>query len=103
MAERGIEPMSGKTVLVTGGTGGIGKATAAGLASLGARVGIVGRDRQRADAAAGDIRRETGAAAVSANAASTIAIEIAGAVVRAPRGVDLGWLADVLRAVKAAL
>lgn len=47
--------------------------------------------------------RETGAAAVSANAASTIAIEIAGAVVRAPRGVDLGWLADVLRAVKAAL
>jgi retinol dehydrogenase 14 len=64
MAERGIGPMSGKTVLVTGGTGGIGKATAAGLASLGARVGIVGRDRQRADAAAADIRRETDASAV---------------------------------------
>ena len=32
-------------MLVTGGTGGIGLATAAGLAGLGARVGIVGRDR----------------------------------------------------------
>ena len=31
-----------------------------------------------------------------------ITIEIAGAVVRAERGVDLGWLRDVLRAVKAA-
>ncbi len=46
--------------------------------------------------------REPGAAGVSANEAA-IVIEIAGAVVRAQRGVDLGWLADVLRAVKAAL
>jgi retinol dehydrogenase 14 len=48
--------MSGTTVLVTGGTGGIGLATAAGLVGLGARVGIVGRDRRRAQAAARDIR-----------------------------------------------
>jgi transposase len=32
-----------------------------------------------------------------------IAIEIAGTVVRADPGVDLGWLRDVLRVVKAAL
>ena len=32
-----------------------------------------------------------------------IAIEIAGAVVRAEPGVDLGWLRDVLRVVRAAL
>jgi retinol dehydrogenase 14 len=57
MSDDGIGPMAGKTVLVTGGTGGIGKATAAGVARLGARVGIVGRDRQRAEAAAADIRR----------------------------------------------
>lgn len=48
--------MTGKTALVTGGTGGIGLATAAGLAGLGARVGIVGRDRARAEAAAGRLR-----------------------------------------------
>lgn len=43
--------MIGKTVLVTGGTGGIGLATAAGLAGLGAQVGVVGRNRERALAA----------------------------------------------------
>jgi hypothetical protein len=31
-----------------------------------------------------------------------IVIEIAGAVVRVKPGIDLGWLRDVLRAVKAA-
>ena len=41
--------MIGKTVLVTGGTSGIGKATAVGLARLGARVGITGRDIARAE------------------------------------------------------
>ena len=56
--------MTGKTVLVTGGTGGIGGATAAGLAALGARVGIVGRDQQRADAAAERIRDAGGEADV---------------------------------------
>jgi len=52
--------MAGKYVLVTGGTGGIGKATAAGLAVLGARVGIIGRDQGRAGAAAAGIRAATG-------------------------------------------
>jgi NAD(P)-dependent dehydrogenase (short-subunit alcohol dehydrogenase family) len=51
-----MNSMSGRTVLVTGGTGGIGLATAAGLAGLGARVGIVGRDPARAEAAADRLR-----------------------------------------------
>jgi retinol dehydrogenase 14 len=61
--------MAGKSVLVTGGTGGIGKATAIGLAALGARVGITGRDQARAAAAAAGIRAATGNAAVDAFAA----------------------------------
>ena len=48
----------------------------------------------------------TGAPGAAAGAvrhrAGSIAIEIAGTVVHAEPGVDLGWLRDVLRAVKAA-
>jgi retinol dehydrogenase 14 len=53
-------PMSGKTVLVTGGTSGIGRAAAIALASMGARVGISGRDPNRTLAAADAIARQTG-------------------------------------------
>jgi NAD(P)-dependent dehydrogenase (short-subunit alcohol dehydrogenase family) len=49
-------PMADKTVLVTGGSGGIGLATALGLATMGARLGIIGRDGVRTEAAAGQIR-----------------------------------------------
>jgi retinol dehydrogenase-14 len=49
-------PMAGKTVLVTGGTSGIGRATAMGLAAMGARLGITGRDRGRTEEAAREIR-----------------------------------------------
>jgi NAD(P)-dependent dehydrogenase (short-subunit alcohol dehydrogenase family) len=52
--------MTGKTVVITGGTGGIGRATAIGLAALGARVGITGRDRARTEAAAAEIRTAPG-------------------------------------------
>ena len=58
------DPMRGATVLVTGGTGGIGLATASGLAGLGARVGIVGRDPGRAADAADAIRRTAAGARV---------------------------------------
>jgi retinol dehydrogenase 14 len=64
MADDTNPSMAGKTVLITGGTGGIGKATAVGLARLGARVCIVGRDATRATAAAEDIRAKSGNPAV---------------------------------------
>jgi NAD(P)-dependent dehydrogenase (short-subunit alcohol dehydrogenase family) len=61
--------MAGKVALITGGTGGIGKATAIGLATMGARVGITGRDLARAEQAASDIRTASANPAVDAFAA----------------------------------
>jgi retinol dehydrogenase 14 len=60
MTARRPEAMAGRTVLVTGATGGIGKATAAGLAALGAHLAITGRDRDRTEAAADEIRAAGG-------------------------------------------
>ena len=61
--------MAGKIVLVTGGTDGIGKATASGLAVLGADLAVTGRDRARTEAAAESIRAASGNGGVRAFAA----------------------------------
>lgn len=60
MEEIGSGSMAGRTVLVTGGSGGIGRATALGLARMGANIAITGRGRGRTEDAAGEIRAATG-------------------------------------------
>jgi NAD(P)-dependent dehydrogenase (short-subunit alcohol dehydrogenase family) len=48
--------MQGKTVVITGGTSGIGEVAAVGLAKMGARIVLVARDRPRCDATFGQLR-----------------------------------------------
>lgn len=57
--------MKGRTVLVTGGTSGIGYETARALARSGAHVIITGRDAGRGENAATAIRRESGGETVT--------------------------------------
>jgi Short-chain dehydrogenases of various substrate specificities len=52
--------MIGRTLLVTGATAGIGRATAMGLARMGAHLAITGRDRGRAKDVAREIRTAGG-------------------------------------------
>lgn len=75
--------LSGRTALVTGANSGIGKATAAALARLGARVVMLCRDEARGRAAREELVRETGRTAYE--------------VVR----LDVSDLADVRRAGEA--
>ena len=49
-------PMRGKTVVVTGGTSGIGEVAAVALAKLGARIVLVARDKFRGDATLARLR-----------------------------------------------
>jgi NAD(P)-dependent dehydrogenase (short-subunit alcohol dehydrogenase family) len=58
--ESADRPMTGRTVLITGGTDGIGLHTACGLAALGARVLVTGRDPAHGAAAELTIGQQAG-------------------------------------------
>jgi NAD(P)-dependent dehydrogenase (short-subunit alcohol dehydrogenase family) len=53
--------MAGRTVVVTGSSGGIGRATAMRLAQMGATVAVTGRNQSRTEESAAQIRDATGA------------------------------------------
>ena len=52
--------IAGKTCMVTGANSGIGKATASGLASMGAKIVMVSRDSAKAEAARGEVVQAPG-------------------------------------------
>jgi NAD(P)-dependent dehydrogenase (short-subunit alcohol dehydrogenase family) len=56
----GVTPMDGRTVIITGGNSGVGKATATALAAAGARTVITARSESRGRQALADIRRSSG-------------------------------------------
>jgi NAD(P)-dependent dehydrogenase (short-subunit alcohol dehydrogenase family) len=58
--------MTGKTVLITGATNGIGKEAARGLARLGAQVVIVGRNAQKCAETVAELQASTGNQAIEA-------------------------------------
>jgi retinol dehydrogenase 14 len=67
--------MSDRTALVTGGTAGIGRATAQGLAGKGFEVIIVGHNRERGERAAREIQQQAGRGRVTFEAADLTSLD----------------------------
>lgn len=78
--------MAGRTVLLTGPTSGLGRAAAGSFARMGARLVLLGRDRERLEATADDLRLATphvAIATVVADMADLVSVHAAAATVLA--------------------
>lgn len=80
--------ITGKVILVTGAAQGIGRTLAVGLAAEGARVGVLARDRQRAELVVEEIAQLPGAPAALALQAD---VSDEAAVIEAAAEIDRTW------------
>jgi NAD(P)-dependent dehydrogenase (short-subunit alcohol dehydrogenase family) len=69
-----------RVAIVTGGSKGLGKAMAAGLASAGAKLVLVSRDQTEVEAAADEISRDYGVPAIGLQADVTLEDQVQGVV-----------------------
>jgi NAD(P)-dependent dehydrogenase (short-subunit alcohol dehydrogenase family) len=60
--------MTGQTVFISGGTSGINLGIAKGFCARGAKVMVFGRDADKAERAAAEVREETGGMAIAGTA-----------------------------------
>lgn len=74
--------LKGRVALITGGSKGIGRASARSLTAEGARVAIAARNREGLEKAAGPIRAETGGEVITVSADCTIDGEVSAMVER---------------------
>ena len=93
--------MSGRVVVVTGGSAGVGRATAEAFARRGDRVAVVARDRDRVEAAVGELERLGAPQAVGsvADVADPAALEEAAETVERELGPIDVWVNNAMTAV----
>jgi NADP-dependent 3-hydroxy acid dehydrogenase YdfG len=91
-----------RVVVITGGSAGVGRATAIALGRRGARVALLARGADKLEAAAADVRRAGGEAlVVCADVADAGAVEAAAARAEAELGPIDVWINNAMTAVLA--
>jgi NAD(P)-dependent dehydrogenase (short-subunit alcohol dehydrogenase family) len=87
-----------RVVVITGGTAGIGRATARAFAREGARVAVLARDQGRLDATASELRTlGARALALPVDVADAAGVDAAAARVEAELGpIDI-WINNIIR------
>jgi dehydrogenase/reductase SDR family member 12 len=83
------DALAGRTVLVTGATGGLGRATAGRMASLGARVILLGRDADKLEALQSELATATGELRYPTVVADMSSLESVRAAVEAIRAAEV--------------
>src|SRR5690242_15994705 len=96
--------MPGETVVITGASAGVGRATARAFAKHGARIGLMARSADRLDAAATEVRALGGEAiAVPADVADADAVDSAAEAVERQFGpIDI-WINNAMATIFAPL